>query len=358
MAYLLLILGVSELAYISSKYRKFDKTEIYIRNLILFCSLLMITLFFGLRFNVGVDYMSYYNNCFNNAYLKPQKGTGEIFEPGFQLFYRIIDYFNFPPWAFFILTGFILNSFLYEAIKENSENYFFSIFVYFANGIFFNTLNALRQFIAVMIVFWGYRYCVRRNFIKWAVTIFIAATIHKSAIMIVPIYFFVNHRYKKVTINILIIIAILLKQFNTGEILKSIISLFPPPYNGYAFALDLLKNTGSGIISYLLAVIVFILNNYENTIFNRKYNVFFNLFVLCTICLNIFYQYFVVTRIMDYFLPSLIILYPLVYKISRKNKYKYFLFLCITAILTLNIIKISIFSPQKTLLTYHTIFGD
>ena len=119
-------------------------------------------LFFGLRYNVGKDYLSYYNNAEFHQWDKPQKGTGEYFEPAFRLLYWIGDVFGLPSHSIFLLSGSIIYLFLFAGIKNHSDSISLSFFIFFSSGLFFFSFNELRQFIAVVIVFYAYRFCLKR----------------------------------------------------------------------------------------------------------------------------------------------------------------------------------------------------
>ena len=56
-----------------------------------FIALLVITfiLFYGLRYDVGIDYMTYYKNASKRIFDLPQEGTGALFEPAFRFLYKI-----------------------------------------------------------------------------------------------------------------------------------------------------------------------------------------------------------------------------------------------------------------------------
>ena len=72
-----------------------------------FIIILVVTLilFYGLRYDVGIDYMSYYKNASDRIFDLPQKGTGELFEPAFRFLYRLADFFELPPNTIFVLGG-------------------------------------------------------------------------------------------------------------------------------------------------------------------------------------------------------------------------------------------------------------
>ena len=210
-----------------------------------------------------------------------------------------------------------------------------------------------------MILFSAYRYCAQKKFFRWCVYIVIAMFIHKSALFLLPLYFFLNMQTSRKIVNVVLLAVFLLRQIDSSALLVFLFSLFPPPYSSYAEVFAYLKNSGSGLISYVIWLEALILNNCyfrAEITGNKNTNVFFNLFLLSTTLLNIFYQYFMITRITDYFFTSVMIMFPFIRKATRKSFPMYFLYVGILMILTANMIKISCFSPKETLLEYHTVF--
>ncbi|MBP3367310.1 MAG: EpsG family protein [Treponema sp.] len=118
---------------LSGRLRKFKTHEI----LVLFVLILFFTLFYGLRYNVGIDYMSYYNNAVFNLWNKPQRGTGQFFEPGFRSLYAFSAFFDLPANTVFLFGGFLIYFFLFFGIKNYSNSFLLSIFVFVASGLFF-----------------------------------------------------------------------------------------------------------------------------------------------------------------------------------------------------------------------------
>lgn len=357
MPYIILISFILCTAYmLQSNYVRLGDRFKYLYPFIIFPALIYIILFFGLRFNVGRDYMTYYNNAAFHLYDKEQTGTGEIFEPFFQYLYDLVDFLYLKPYWIFVFTGIIINGFFFYTIYKFSRNYFLSFFVYFGNGIFFNTLNGMRQFIAVMILFFAYKYIVSKHFWKWTIAIIIAGMFHKSAFFMFPFYYLGILNNSKKVINIILVIAIVLRQFDMSQVLRVGFSFLPAPYNSYGVVFDVMKNQGSGLISYILWWVALLLNNSDINFMSRFEKLCFKAFVVAVFFLNVFYQYFVVTRIMEYFLISVSIVYPCFYSISKKRTFLYFVAISITLLLGLNIIKIIYYSPPSALLFYRTIF--
>lgn len=329
-------------------------------NYLYFLLLLFIfILFYGLRWDVGVDYMSYYKNAVNKSYMKVQKGTGDVFEKGFQALYFIGDFFELPLNTFMILGGTLIFGFIFKSIYENSENLMLSCFAYFSSGLFFYSFNEFRQFVAVSIIFYGYRYCTERKIFKWFLFCLLAFLFHRTAIVFSIMYLFVTRKYSRLFINACLLGALVLKQIDIVNVMKFLLGFLPGRYAGYAYVFDAIKNGGSGAISYLYALIILIMNNTKrrDSFYFGKNITYFNLFVLATVLLNIFCDFYMFTRIAEYFLVSIVIVFPLFYKVLKKSYFGLLFFYFVFGILFLNICKFAIFSASTMHLEYHTIFS-
>jgi len=119
------------------------------------------------------------------------------------------------------------------------------------------SFNIVRQYLALSIVFYAYKYIIKKEPIKWILFTLIAFCCHNTAILCAPFYIVLNSKNKRIKVLTLIITIIIALNYNT--ILKhlSSISMFEH-YEGYA-------------------------NEYENSINNKMF--FVDLMVLSYILL-------------------------------------------------------------------------
>lgn len=318
-------------------------------------------LFFGLRYNVGKDYLSYYNNAEFHLWDKPQKGTGEYFEPTFRLLYWIGDVFELPSHSIFLLSGSIIYLFLFAGIKNHSDSISLSFFIFFSSGLFFFSFNELRQFIAVVIVFYAYRFCVEKRFFCWLIFILLAMSFHKSAGIIFPLYFFSRITLNKTFINTLLFLAPILREMDMMILLNYIIAHIPGAYSNYAEVLLWFpKSGGSGVISYLYLLMCFVMNNCRKRSYffeDSKYRIFSNLFFLSAFFVCIFSSNYLILRLLEYLLVVIVVVFPRYMKASKSNLFLYIISLMILVIFCVNFIKYIFFSPSSDLLHYQTIFS-
>jgi hypothetical protein len=354
--YLLFFVSVFELSYLLN--RKVNTMNLPLFIILSFILLLDFSLFCGLRYNVGIDYMNYYHSITKNTYKNIQL-TGSQFEAGYIFICDFISVLRLPPHSLFIIFAFLTNLFLFLGIRNYSSNVTLSFFVYFSNGIFFNTFNVMRQFLAVMIGFYAVKFIIEKNIYRFVFLVFVASLFHKSALLLLPFYFLFRIKVPRFIVFLLLIVSIVIKNINGIELLQFIISIFPTPYNSYSDTIGVfMTNDGSGFISYiLLSIALYLTSNSYDLCTNKKNLVFYNSFIFATFFLNGFYQFFLVTRAMEYFLPSLCIMFPLFYSQTKKTMKGYVFFIGIFLALAANIIKYVYFLPKESLLQYRTIFS-
>lgn len=363
MAYIFLFSIELFFSYFLRTYKKIGN-EKCLKNfefLFFFILILFMTLFYGLRYNVGIDYMSYYNNAKFNLWNKPQHGTGELFEPGFRTLYFLGSFFELPSNTVFVLGGFLIYFFLFLGIKNYSESFPLSLFIFFATGLYFFSFNEFRQFIAVCIVFYGYRYCVEKKLLKWILIVLFAMLFHKSAFVVFPMYIIAKIRLSRKSFNIIILITLIFKKIGMFEILCLFLSIIPGHYSEYAETLTYLsKSGGSGLIGYLYLILLLLINNSKYRFYyfqSELLRPFVNILLFGSIFVNIFADIYMVVRLMEYFLITIVVVFPFYIKLSKQGMLSYIFSLSIIALYLANIVKYSFFSAPESLLAYQSIFS-
>ncbi|HPF56966.1 MAG TPA: EpsG family protein, partial [Clostridiales bacterium] len=201
---LILIVGLG----IALTYKKPTKLKNGIYLTVTFGYMWLLSYF---RFGIGFDYDSY------ATLLDLQKSridggmsifnlTGEGQEAGYVLIENICAKLNIGYVTLYgILAAFMLLSaavFIYRF----SKNVWISTFIYVTLTFFYSTLNYMRQSLALAIAFWAFGFLYKKkdsikawilNFIPYALIILLAATMHKAALLMLPVYFFVWLRPKK-----------------------------------------------------------------------------------------------------------------------------------------------------------------
>ena len=149
-----------------------------------------------LRFNNGADYLMY----LRMMKLAEQSGSTttsftslKSMEIGYWLLLKLCG--ALWPGQYYLTYGLIaliICSFFYAAIWKQSSNRLLSVLLFFITGVYFDSFNALRQYIAVAIIIFAYAYLFNGDFKKYVIAIAAAFLFHYSAVMMIPAYFIRN----------------------------------------------------------------------------------------------------------------------------------------------------------------------
>ena len=205
----------------------------------------LIFIFCAIRFDVGYDYSMYYGLIGGNIkYYTAQINRIEYLPRQLLLFSSYIKFYQF----FFIATSFIITYFFYKSIKENSEDKWLSTLIFVCFPIFFfMSLSVIRQFIAIAIIFYSFKFLKRREFWKYLAIIICCFFIHNSSILALPIYFIYGN-----FINKKIIVFIYLLSFFSSKTLAFLIELSSERYSIY---LNKIEGDGGSLILIFFQVL-------------------------------------------------------------------------------------------------------
>ena len=98
----------------------------------------------------------------------------------FIIYYNII---NICYVLIFICSAFTQLSFLWF-IKRYSTNFLFGVFLYFTLGTFGVTMAAMKQVLAMAVLFLSFPYYEQKKWIRFYLLVFVAMLIHTYAIML------------------------------------------------------------------------------------------------------------------------------------------------------------------------------
>lgn len=148
---------------------------------------IFVILFFcsALRFGIGNDYIQYTKIAHEasvGGYVVTEIGFNKLVSFIYFLFggeyYEIV----FALFAFATLIIFL------KAMYEQSVSFSFTFFIFMTMGLYFQTYNTIRYYLALSITLYSLRYVIRQEWTKFIFTILIAALFHKSVFIVIPLY--------------------------------------------------------------------------------------------------------------------------------------------------------------------------
>ena len=119
------------------------------------------------------------------------------FEVGYRFYNKLIGCFASSRQAILICNSCIIFFLLYQLIKKSSKNYFLSIWLYLTLGVFQTQMNVARNAIGIMICYYALHYIENKKCKKYMLLTCLAALIHKSVLVFVPLYFLLKKPFCK-----------------------------------------------------------------------------------------------------------------------------------------------------------------
>lgn len=165
----------------------------------------------GNRYYVGTDFGAYYKfyEIFANQFLDALKSYDE---PGFKFLCWIVIQTGGNGHNVILLASAVTLIIYLVTLYKNTDRQTTATLLFIFLGCWHVSFNAVRQCLAASFIFLGINAMRNKNFTKFLICIFIASLFHKTAIVMVVIYFLVNRKVSVKNISLLIIasIAILL----------------------------------------------------------------------------------------------------------------------------------------------------
>ncbi|TLS35781.1 EpsG family protein [Pseudalkalibacillus caeni] len=210
------------LVYVFSFFSRYFSTSIdsykEIKPNRLFVFLVMITLITvsGLRNNIGDTYFYMHSYSVTTFNWKDIDYTGDF---GFNILQMLLQKISDDPQVLILTTAIMTNFLIVFVLYQYSRFFELSIYVFITLGMFTTSMNGIRQYLAASIAFIATKYLLNGSFTKYTLIILLASTIHQSALILLPIYFFVRREaWTKVTYLLLsssLLIVIGFNEFST-----------------------------------------------------------------------------------------------------------------------------------------------
>ncbi len=265
------------------------------------------------------------------------------FEPGYQIFSKLISNIFGEYQYLFISTAVICMFCLYKGILNYSENPGFSLFLFVSLRFFYFFLSGLRQAIAVSIVIMAFHYLVKGKMIKYLITVVLAATFHLSALIFILALPISRMKFNLSTASKMIG-ATCLFSFFFSPLINFILGFLPEYYSHYLSSEEFSANNLANYIDVLIkgafiflavftgytkrsnGIIIKDTGTKQVTIMDVHMN-----FMVTSLCIAIVAtRASLLDRMTQYFWIFSIFSIVNIIK-ERKNRDKYIIFLCVSA---------------------------
>lgn len=187
-----------------------DRSKIpFIQKYLPILPFLLVSMF---RYGMGTDYLHIYVNAFDSFKEGITWGT-EWLEPGYALINHIALWLGLDSFAVFAVMAGIFNIFIYKYILDRSSNVAMSMLILFVGQLWLFSLNALRQTAAIAICIFATKYCDEKDIKRYMVLVCLAASIHSTALIFVPLYFILRKHFSQVVIISISVLLLIVSNF-------------------------------------------------------------------------------------------------------------------------------------------------
>lgn len=261
-------------------------------NVYNYIPILLFTLVFGFRYSVGVDWENY-----REIYEVELTGMSfaEMLETRYEIGFIVIVYLchllQLPTYMLFVCISALQIVLLYKAFKDENEILPYVYLTLIFSGIAIQSFcNVMRQDIAFCIFLCAIKYAKERRIIPYILLCALAFCFHKSAIILLPIYFIWIRResiFNRPIVQLIIffccIMAFFINPIQTllGYVDKLIILVGYEDYIDHAMDMTTSSIFGPLRMALILAhiAVICLSNNikrfYNNNLFNRFYDLYF-----------------------------------------------------------------------------------
>lgn len=301
----------------------------------LYIALSLMTCIIGLRdYRVGEDTI-HYANIFRSAkymsfgrilsrvrvgWYTNQFGYTETIESGFLMICKIISIFSDNYHVFLFVISAVTYGLVAIFIRDNSKNFFVSVYVVLCDYFFMRSFNEMRQLLAVSIVMQAYTQIKKHNYFSAIFIILVASYIHNSSLICFAIFPIMIIESMSTYRSFKIVALAALGSPLILSISKPIVNKYLPIYSHYMVNSYWDNSLGGSIFLYVLEV-VFIIFLYKNGFFGSNDLYILSILTLIYISFEFMgFRFSVLGRISYFFRCYLILLFPEVFRRIKGRK--------------------------------------
>ncbi|WP_047383102.1 EpsG family protein [Cetobacterium sp. ZOR0034] len=292
-------------------YSIFFTEDIYEKQ-ILIMPLSILILFTGSRINVGGYDYHVYKYFYELPYFQNPYGYEKLF-----LILKDFSKFIGLDYNYFLFfLSLIFNFIIYKIFITYSMYPTLSFLIYLSTFYYWHNFTIIRNFISILIFWISLKYILQRKLIIYFCLITIACLFHKTAIILYPLYFFLNYKQTKNSLIYLLGMGVIINPISYLIFKLNINFLgLSERLNRYSHIIE----SGNFYEFSELFIIVFI-SLFFIKIADSKENLFINLNIFALFIFISFYRFAIILRFLEYFRVGIFITIPFI--LSRiENKF-------------------------------------
>ena len=173
-----------------------------INRAVLFFNAAALSAVSAMRLNTGYDYAPYMRMMIN-AYDKTI-GDPALFryERGYFLLNKFSSFFMRHPQIIMAVMSILVSVLVCVALLKMSPLPSMGFMMYYLFGYYFNSMNFHRNLLAALVILCAYGFLRKRSFVRYAALVLLAASIHMSAFVMLPMYFILKIKFNAIAFAI------------------------------------------------------------------------------------------------------------------------------------------------------------
>lgn len=308
----------------------------------------------GFRYGVGQDYFYTYVPYFEHVY-----STGDQWriETGFYLLNKVVASFTSDPLPVFLICALLFFAFTYAGILYFSTDPKLSVFLLLTTGYFFIFMNAMRQLVAVAILFYALRFVKERRLFPFLLLLVLASSFHQTSAV-----FAVSYLFSYLPLNLwyaggFLGLVVAFRTFVADRIMGYVSGSDYSYYVGYDA-----NHTEFGLIGIAISMLIFLFALIIPRLSRRRYTASYRVLLFCqftAVILNLFIgKIDLVLRIQWFFGLPVIVLIPLALSYIPNRRMR---FLCVVLLGGLYVAYMAVtigINNSNTVLPYRSVFSE
>lgn len=300
--------------------------------------------------SIGNDTMSYLS-IFDRIKLGQLDIQNTNFEIGYIKLNQLTAYFFTNIQSILVVTSILIYLGYFFFIKKNSEAPIFSVFLFMSLGYFGNSMNVIRQQLAMSIIFFAWHYLNKNKIIIPVCLIIAASLFHNTALIFLLAIFIRKVKVNKISLSVLFFITVI-GYVAYQPLLQIFLKIFPM-YNSY---LGSIYMAGGVRIASVMNLFILILILLAGLIFkpdeNSKdftYSLWntWTLYIMISIGLTVLsFNFNLIARSAEYFSVFSIVYIPLLIKSIKNKNLKILLVFSLMMLGTMFFFFIQVYRPE------------
>ena len=320
---LFLIFSGMFLNYSNIGVQLFDRKTYNLSKIYLIIMMLCLFFLSGIRGDFTTDYINY-DWLYQKGY--PSKGIFELLrerEFGFALINKLTYSVNSNTVALMLVVSAMTILCYYKIFEKFSKDYLISLVMMIVLDNYFISFNLMRNILACALFLLSSKLIINKKLPQYIISVFLISTIHKTAVLMLPMYWILRFDFrikKQQAFPLICILGSVMFMCFFNEIVFFVQRLIGYNWdeNGYGVGQGSIGSLIKTLFLFILVLLLMKKNNYSNI----KERIWFNGCVFNVIFQFCSYRLFMMQRVGFYFSGFFLLLIPLLITKKKGKKRK------------------------------------